>query len=402
MGKKMYAPGELDNVKKRLGSISNEEATRMQRVLGGEIGYERNARTDSDEKLQRRRGGGTAQAPPRPKRLVETVSTSDVAVISDLPKFKRLGAPSYMERVKMDVCAGSLEFGIKTTFQVLISRLSFFGAPQDKVSSWFVKNTLNEYYEKLERLVTSTRLFFPRSNIELGRKLQAKSHDAFKILNVIRQWKLDVIASEISKIQSRPRNVFVRDFETMLREIYKPIYVLEKIDINGDVRDALQTLYDIRFIEQPTKETEGLHNKIPEIVLALKYVCFTIRRMLYPLLMKTIALYYQEYEAFFIENNENYKSFLGVSEADQLTPVSHKTGFMDRLIDSEKMPEIAADTVPDDMAGIYTQSPDDLNKQQEKQVSDTGEAKALERGLKMLETLFPKAPWNNLESFPDF
>ncbi|MDR1256204.1 MAG: hypothetical protein LBJ86_00460, partial [Spirochaetaceae bacterium] len=199
MAKKIYASGELDEVKKRLGKISEKEAKRMQRVLGGEVGYERGAGAIADDVRGGRRGRVAAGGPAgttlsKSKRLVETVPVSGGAAgraaLTGMPKFQRLGKPSYSERVKMDVCAGSSEFGIKTIFQVLVSRFSFFGAPKDRVSPWFVKYALNEYYEQLEHLVTSARLLFPRNNIELGHKLQAESPAAFNILNVIRQWKL--------------------------------------------------------------------------------------------------------------------------------------------------------------------------------------------------------------------
>jgi hypothetical protein len=402
MAKRIYAPGELDNVKKRLGNISEKEAKRMQSLLGGEVGYERNTGSVTDDDRGRRRagtsgtGGAAGTASSKPKRLVETAPATDAgrAALTEIPRFQRLGRLSYSERVKMDVCAGSSEFGIKTVFQVLASRFSFFGAPKDRVSPWFVKTALNEYYEQLERLVTSMRLMFPRNNVELGRKLQAESPAAFNILNVIRQWKLNVIASEISKVQSRPRAVFVRDFETMLREIYKPVYILGKLDINTDVRDALQTLYQIRFLDQTTKETEALHSKITDIVVSLRYVCFQLHRLLYPLLMKTISLYYQEYELFFIENNENYKLFLGVSEADQLTRSAEKTK---RAAASEGTQETAAGDTPHD-----GEPPETPKEQQEKQVLYAPETKAVGRGLKLLGTLFPKAPWDDLKSFPDF
>jgi hypothetical protein len=401
MAKKIYAPGELDNVKKRLGNISEKEAKRMQMVLGGEVGYERSAEAGGTGRRGRPAPGGAAgQTPAKPKRLVETAPAPDAsrAALPEMPRFQRLGKPSYSERVKMDVCAGSSEFGIKTVFQVLVSRLSFFGAPEDRVSPWFVKTALNEYYEHLEHLVTSMRLLFPRNNIELGRKLQAESPAAFDILNVIRQWKLSVIASEIGKVQSRPRAVFVRDFETILREIYKPIYILQKLDINTDVRNALQTLYEIRFLDQPTKETEALHGKITEVVVELKYVCFNLHRLLYPLLMKTIALYYQEYESFFIENNENYRLFLGVSEADRLT-------LSDGKIKGTASASVSEDAPDNGGTPETIETPEERREQQEKQEKqalDAVETKAFGRGLKMLGMLFPKAPWDDLKSFPDF
>jgi hypothetical protein len=413
MAKRIYAPGELDKIKRRLGNISEKEAKRMQKVLGGEIGYERGAAYEAGHAPAIRKSGLPASGLPgpdtKPKRLVETAPADQEVVggggITGIPKFQRLGDPSYRERVKMDICAGSGEFAIKTLWQVFVSRLSFFNQPPDRVSAWFVKTNLNDYYARLECLVTSTRLLFPRNNVELGRKLQSESPTAFRILNTIRQWKLDVISSEINKVQSRPRSVFVKDFETMLREIYKPIFILQKLDIDTDIKNAYDRLYQIRFIENPVNTTEALQSKIPEALLALKYVCSNLHHLMYPLLMKIIALYYQEYESFFIENFESYKLFLGVDESNQILPDVNKTkaAKKDSGLAESAETEAEAEAEKDGEAEVYDMlSEEEREERLKEQALSEAEAKAFGRGLKLLETLFPKAPWDKLDTFADF
>jgi hypothetical protein len=121
---------------------------------------------------------------------------------------------------------------------------------------------------------------------------------------------------------------------------------------------------------------------------------------MYPLLMKTIALYYQEYESFFIENIENYKLFLGVSDADQILPVSNKAKHSGQTAAFDDEPETAgvSDALDD---GESTETMEGTGNQ-EKHILEVSETKAFERGLNLLETLFPKAPWHDLTSFPDF
>ncbi|MDR2445497.1 MAG: hypothetical protein LBD44_06140 [Spirochaetaceae bacterium] len=419
MGKKaVYEPGELDNVKKRLGPIDEKEAKRMQRLLGGEVGEEKKINVNpesfghlkySGDKKDESPGFKAKTAAHKPKRLVEVVQSDDngKSSLPALPKFQRPPAPSYGERVKMDICAGNGEFGIKTIGQVFISRLSFFGAPHDRVSQWFIKLNLNDYYEQLERLVTSTRLLFPRSNAELCRKLQRSSSTAFAILNTIRQWKIDIIANEIAKFQSHPRNVFVSDFETFLREIYKPIYIMEKLDSEKDIRSAFMILYEIIFLEHTATETEKLRSRIEETVKSWQFVCFKLRYLLYPLLMKIISSYYQRYESFFIENSENYSQFLGILEFDKIPPDCVKnnnvgaSGGGETLDDSEDEYDAAgSDAVETDLYDIVDDS--ERAKQNKQRELDAAEAKAFERGIQILETLFPQAPWNKLGEFPDF
>jgi hypothetical protein len=395
--KAVYEPGELENVKKRLGAIDEKEAKRMQKILGGEIGVEKSPSSNAAG----RQGGGfrknaSADVVSKPKRTVEIAPPAGDAPLPSepLPRFQRSSPLPYNERVKMDVLAGSGEFGIKTVMQVLVSRLSLFKPPPDKVSPWFVKTNLNEYYRQIERLVTSTRLLFPRSNAELGNKLLKKSPQAFKILNTIRQWKLDAISSEIGRLQARPRNILVKDFEVVLREIYRPLCVLDKLDTEKDIRRAFNILYELLFMENPSNETEKQQTRITEALTSWQYVRFKLRLLLYPLLMKTIGEYFQEYEFFFMDNEDNYLLFLRLTEQDQILPdsIPRNISVSD---DEQGEAGVLGDTLSDvDGTEKETPTPED-----ELSVS---EAKAFERGIDILETLFPQSPWNKLEVFPDF
>ena len=143
-------------------------------------------------------------------------------------------------------------------------------------------------------------------------------------MNTIRQWKIDIVDNEIARFQSHPRNVFVSDFETFLREIYKPIYIMEKLDSEKDIRSAFWILYEIIFPENPGKEAEKLNVRIEEAVKSWGFVCQKLRYLLYPLLMKIISSCYQRYESFFDENSESYSRFLRLGESDKIPPNSVK------------------------------------------------------------------------------
>ncbi|MDR0409570.1 MAG: hypothetical protein LBH18_04150 [Spirochaetaceae bacterium] len=393
--KAIYEPGELESTKKRLGKIDIKEARRMQKILGGEIGEERSETTAV--KQESGRSGASAPA-SKPKRIIEIApeAGSEKSESTGIHKFQRQDSISYIERVKMDACCGSRDYSIKTPWQVFVSRICFFKTPLDKVNPWFVKTLLNEYYEKLECVVTSTRLVFPRNNSDLSKQVRTTSKTAFKILNTLRQWKLDVVISEISKIQSRPRNVFVKDFETLLRRIYSPIYILGKLDIERDIRASFSVLYDIA-VKENFKDRKMLQNKIAEAVHACHFVCRDLHRLLYPLLMKTIATYYQDYDLFFYENAENYKAFLGLSEADQIVPDTIKNEIAGKDSDEEGQDGEAEESLEDSLSDIDGNT----GNNSEKKAAES-EVKAICRGMKILETLFPKAPWDKMSNFPDF
>ena len=172
----IYAPGELGRVREKLGVTDATEAKRMAKVLGGEVGVERSEVPDTSKpgRSNIRRETVEVQVGNRGKRRRIDMSAGD----DDLsPRGKSKNSEpypgddpsvpaklSYMERVKIDQLAGQLNFEIKNSMQVLTSILSFFKEPEDLVNPHFVTKRMNEYYGKIEKLVTLTRSIFPKNN----------------------------------------------------------------------------------------------------------------------------------------------------------------------------------------------------------------------------------------------
>jgi hypothetical protein len=399
--KAIYAPGELDKVKNRLGPIDEKEAKRLQKVLGGEVGHEK---SDSDKpagsashRSGKSSGGGGRPVGGKPKHTVEVAPTEGETgnkTKNAAPRIVTAGIPNYLERVKMDMCAGETEFGIKTPWQVFISRISFFRTPPDLVSSWFVKDRLNEYYSQIETLVTSVRLMFPRNNLERNTKVQKISPYAFNVLNVMRQIRIDLISSEIGKIQAHPRNAQVREFIVMLREIYKPIYLLENLSVDKHINEAFNILYKISFVDNPNAETEKMLRTISTCLAAWQYISGKVRLYLYPLLMKLLSTFYEPYDLFFAENEDRISAFLGLKNEDKI----HAPANVAIINDVQK------DDFADgkDEENELSQIEEFSDKTVAEQKTDQAEAKVVEHGLKILENLFPKAGWSALNTFPDF
>jgi len=328
--KGIYAPGELAEVKKRLGPIDDREARRMQKILGGEIGTERREAPAARAALQKRRrrspaaGGGPAgafTAQPAGKRpaVIQRGAGESGRQKSGKPYFV-FTPPDYFERVKIDKRCGEEEYGIKTAFQVFVSRMSLLAPPvKDKVSPHFVMNTFNEYYRHLEVLVSSARYIFPRNGGDRNFRLKKISGFAFRTLDVLRRWNVSVIIEHTARLQKRPRSVTVEEFSPIVREFYRPLFILEALSA-ADIENAFEILYRMIFLDKPDKETEKLRNKITDALAAYQYIKSNIRRLLYPLLMKLCGSKYYTYEEFFEKNRENILLFLGLTEEEKLKP----------------------------------------------------------------------------------
>ncbi|MDR0527787.1 MAG: hypothetical protein LBG79_08255 [Spirochaetaceae bacterium] len=397
--KGVYAPGELDRVKQRLGPVDDNEARRMQKILGGEIGSER-LKSEAETR--------TESAPPKKPRRVVDIPVDDEAEKrrqrSEMPRRIPQARFSYFERIKIDSFCAEPLFGIKTPMQLFISKISFFKAPADLVSQHFVRYNLNEYYKHIEILVTTVRLVLPKGNSERTSKLKKLSHSAYLILDTFRQWKINLISQEIAKLQSRPRTVYVVDFQPMLREIYRPLYLLENLSIETDIEGAFNTLYKVMFLEAPTPETEADHKKMFNAIASYKYISESIHHLLYPLLMKNLAEECIAYEAFFTEYAEKYQRFLGVTEGDKIRS-SMRPALQDFINEGEDSPEqdsVNQGVNNNEIQDLIDKSPEEKEREEEEQKAKVVEQKAFERGAAALEMLFPKAGWQRLNEYPDF
>jgi len=411
--KAIYAPGELSRVRDKLGVTDVNEAKRMAELLGGEVGKERDIVDDSNaakkSSTSRGRGrridisGSDQESSGRSSRLRSSGSFpgDDPSVPARL---------NYSERVKIDQYAGQVVFEIKSSMQVLTSVLSFFKEPVDLVNPRFVTVRMNEYYGKIEKLVTAARNLFPKNNSKRNNQLKRTSIFVYKMLDVIRSWNIEQLAGNIAELQAHPRTVKVTDFAETLRGIYRPLYILEDISIDN-FKSAFKLIYKILYIESPMEAKEKYQDVIRNIVASLADIRRNVHFGLYPLLMKLISNKFINYERFFTERRRRYMAFLNITEAEQLNAadlspqqiesidvetlqkeLSEEPAASDEATEDGKAPEKKDDEDPNDPK---------VAERRAKENAEKAERKAREQGRAALEALFPKAGWEKLDEYPD-
>jgi hypothetical protein len=408
--KAVYAPGELGKTRNRLGNLDPNEAKRMVHILGGEVGVEREIVPQTTRPSGRGGkgggtvGGGSGKKRPAPKRRVELAPEEDEFGANSRRKFSsekpydpgdnpalpiKLG---YRERVKMDRYMGQTEFEIKGPFQVLKSMLSI-SPPPDLVSARFINKRLSEYYERIENLVTTTRALCPRNNTRRSEQLKKVSGFAYRIIDTIRHWKIEGIAGEMNRLQLHPRENTIPEMAELLKLIYKPIFILDQLDLDTHIREAYKLLYKIIFLENPSEKLDKLQEMIRTALISLSLIKKEIRYLLYPFLMKLLSDRWLSYEDFFTERRNRLLVFLGIPESEQLLPSMgdiprSDEAIEDKIEEAEKGEENDEDTVS--------------KEQNAKKVARENERKAVDRGLKTLETLFPQAGWEKAPYEHDF
>jgi hypothetical protein len=407
-GNAIYEPGELGKVREKLGNVDDAEAKRMAQILGGEVGTEKNAIKKETVEMtvpgnRKKRGrsidvaGGDEDSDLSGKLLgLLGTKKSDPA---DDPSIQL--KTSYFERLKMDRYAAQVQFEIKNSLQVLISVFSFFGEPVDYVDPRFASRRMSLYFSKIEQLVTSTRTLFPRNNSRRGERLKKLSPFAYNVLDIIRYWDIERIDADLAKIQSHPRSVRVSEFSEILRSIYKPLFILERLNMETHIKGSFILLNKLLYIENPMEPMEKNQELIRIALASYADLRREVHYSLYPLLMKIISDRWFPYGRLFAMRHNRYLAFLNVTEEDQIKMID----FSPEHLDTESLEEENAAN-ESDAAGQDPEKKEDLNDPQviarkAREQAIEAERKVLEHSLNVMESLFPKAGWDKLHEYPD-
>jgi hypothetical protein len=310
---------------------------------------------------------------------------------------------SYFERVKMDRYAAQPEFEIKSPLQALVSLLYFFGEPVECVNPRFISSRMGIYYKKVEQLVNATRLLIPRTNARRSERLKKVAPYYSSILDVIRYWDIERIDDELTRIRINSRSVTLYDFAEFVRNIYRPIFVLEKLNMDLHIKGAYKVLYKIICIEEPAEPKEKSQELIRTAVGAFSDIRHEVQFGLYPLLMKFISDRWFPYEQLFIERRRRFMSFLGLNENDQIKPLDAGAGHTEEVNMDNVQEDIDKEKEEDEAGQEEAKEQNDPQAAEKKAREEAAkiEKRAVDHSLKALESLFPKAGWEKLEEYPD-
>jgi hypothetical protein len=411
----IYEPGELEKVRGRLGPVDESEAKRIAQKLGGEIGTEKsvlNMPVKKNSGYAKRDKAGLdipGRNSGRSGRPVDTVDDDDDYGRTDLAA-KQEKDPSddpsvqlktsYFERVKMDRYAAQMEFEIKSPIQAFFSILCFFGEPADNVNPNFVNNRIGAYFKKIEQLVNCTRGILPRNNAKRSERLKKTSPYFLSILDVIRYWDIERIDEEITRLQSKQRPVTTFDFAEIMRNIYRPIFVLEKLNMDVHIKGAYKLLYKVICVDDPSEPKEKIQALIRAALASFVDIRREVHFGLYPLLMKYISDRWFPYDQLFIDRRRRLMSFLGLTENDQIKPQDPAAGQAENVdmenVREDTNSEVEAESIQEDGAA----DPQAAEKRAREEAAKI-EKRAVDHSVRALESLFPKAGWEKLEEYPD-
>jgi hypothetical protein len=350
------------------GNINESEAKRMAQILGGE-----------------RKG---------PAGITAFNPLDDPSIKLDT---------SYSERVKMDRYASQFEFEIKNSMQVFMSMISFFGEPVDYVNPGFVSRRMDVYCRKIRQLVAATRILLPRNNARRSERMKKTSPFVFAVLDTIRYWDIERIDTDLAKIQSHPRAARASEFTEILRAVYKPLFILEKLDPDKHIKGAYKLLYKLIYVENPAEPMEKNQEQIRAALAAFADVRREVSFGLYPLLMKHICDRWFPYERIFTDRRHRLMFFLGITEGEQIRPPDLSSEQAENGNLAAVKEEIRREREAEGAGENGEDSPEDPKaaERMARAAEEETERRALDHSLRALEMMFPRAGWEKLPEFPD-
>jgi hypothetical protein len=191
------------------------------------------------------------------------------------------------------------------------------------------------------------------------------------------------------------------------------MFVLEQLDPDLHIKGSYKLLYKLLYIENPMEAKDKYQGHIRTALASFSEIRRDIHFLLYPLLVKLLSDRWLPYERFFIDRRNRFMAFLGVTEKDRInaaymSPEQAEQGDMEMVrADVKKEQEEAAAAAAageaEPVEEVEEEDPDDpeVIERKAKEAAREAERKALDRGLAVLEALFPKAGWERLSTFPD-
>ena len=392
-----YKPGELGQTRSNLGELSKEEADRMVKLLGGEIGIEQ-----TDEELKKKyerlkkssettihKGGASIGTKRGPLPEQASVSGSSAAFSGHYHQKKQISKKiNYFDRIKIDRIASKPEHRVKTRAAVVSTYFSFLVKNRDTVNPDFLTDGDSFYYRHIENLVSSLKSLLKQvkpSTFKLY--LNPYYRDIIKILI---SWNLKELSGTLLFLQKSPRNRDVIECSGLCRLIYSPIIAMGDTELKY-IYAAVDRLYRVLIVvhaEDPD-ELISIKNRYLDIKEEIRIVFKDVAYTCYPLLLKLTASRFFYYREFMKKNRMMIINFLNIESDSILT----EPEYIHELSKKQYSIEHLKKKIEKEKEELLNRLKPEQRLREETEISNCPD---------LLEQLFPESEWKQFRDFPDF
>ena len=380
-----WEPGTLDNTRRNIGPIDEDEAKKMMKKLGGEVFAEKSAPIDYSALPKAREYSKRVVGRSASSVASQTAKTTSIPAggkVGFAPKekpkrYSSLPELTSKERHLMDRIMMSEDYKIKTNLGFFNFVRRFKKNGDEQVRKGFVEYNLEKHVEHLQEFITTVKSIIQISPDTYKAKIINGSEDKFKFLKTVGSWTMRDIKKYYFELQDAADECTVPMMVPFVKEVYRnliKIYYLGEAKISGYFKEIYNDL-----AKYPKFDIQKAQTLSKTGITEWFYIYSQVIKGLYPLLMRMSSSKFDYFQDFFLVQTANILSFLELTKFDILLPNKK----------SEKQTE------------EKTEEKKEETKEEKAEKKVEKKSDLVEAGLKLLDTLFPEAGFDRLNEMPD-
>ena len=382
-----WEPGTLDNTRRNIGPIDENEAKEMMKKLGGEVFIEKSAPIDYSSLPRAREYSKRVVGRSASSVASQTAAQSAIPAggkVGFAPKEKAVRRNSLpelnpKERHLMDRIMMSEDYKIKSNYGLFNFVRKFKKNGDELVRKSFIEFNIQKHTEHLQEFITTVKSIIQIAPETYKAKILSSEEDKFRFLRTVGSWTMKDIKKYLFELQDIADECTVDRMVPFVREMYRyllKIYYLGETKVSNFFKEIYAD-----FAKYPKFDLKKAQLLSKTGITEWFYLYSQVIKGLYPLLMRMSSTKFDYFQDFFIVQTGNILTFLGLTKFDLLLPNKKSDKNQTPKEEPKQEEEKKAETE---------------KKQESQKKSDLVEA-----GLKLLDNLFPQAGFNQIEKMPD-
>lgn len=369
----IYEPGELERTRKNLGNIDKDEALKMIKTLGGEIGVEKSAPIDMSKMPKKPKIYASKMVDSRP---LTTEFEASLAQKKTTPQVYTL--PVIEQRVRVAIDDIMIENGVKVRPNIITAFINWALNRKDIISHDFVTSTLNLYITNTTKFVRIVKQMISNAPDHTKKQLDTGNLLYYKALKKINDFDEDLIIKLYDQVYRHASDASIKTIQTLTKELFRFLYCFYFLG-EGKVNAIINQL-SMDISTKKTVNQESIQTQARDASSLWLFIYSQVYKGMYPVMLRFCCKEITPFTTFYTAESSNILKFLELTKFDVLLP--------------EKEP-----------------APQTENKEPEKKRISVEEERALfeqksrmelfDKGISILDIMFPEAGWKELSKMPD-
>lgn len=250
----------------------------------------------------------------------------------------------------------------------------------DKINPEFVLYTLNDYLGHVQQCIAGTRKMLPvLENAAFYAELEATDPLAAALVQVVHSVDIKALGARLVALQKNPRDVTVTDLISFVKTLFRPLVRVYYLGPSG-VSRLYRSLYQCVADKLEPSALDDLKAFTSQTIDEWYYIFNQVFPGMFPLVLRMCSPRAMTMNQLFYANGSRVLAWLGLKPSDVLIA---KKGPRD----GDAVPPPAAEP--------------EVVREKTPAASEERLSPEVEKGLAILERLFPEAGWNRLDELPD-